>query len=344
MKWIVAVLILLLAAVACAVYIDGQLERPVSVPDEGRLFMIERGASLTAVTSRLAREGVTRTHPLITRVWALISMSEGAIQAGEYRLLPDMDTRDVLALFRSGKVVQHEITFVEGWTFNQWRLRLDSHEALEHTLAEKTGFDIMKMLGEKDLSPEGQFFPDTYHLVRGETDISLLRRAHERMARVLDGEWRQRTVGIQLKTPYEALILASIVEKETGYEPDRTRIARVFVNRLERNMRLQSDPTVIYALGDDFDGDLKRRHLNNDSPCNTYKYRGLPPTPISNPGLASLRAVMRPEPGDWLYFVGRGDGTSHFSSSLEAHNDAVTRFQKTGRVENYKSVPGTTDE
>ncbi|MBD3646693.1 MAG: endolytic transglycosylase MltG [Pseudomonadales bacterium] len=343
-RGVAAAVVLLGIAVVVVLVADAELDRPIEVAGEDRIFQIERGASLNAVVSRLARENIIDTHPIIVRIWAMITASRGSIQAGEYRLLPDMTTTDVFVLFRSGKVVQHQITFVEGWTFDQWRTHFQAHEALQHTLDEVSDAGIMKMLGEADLSPEGQFFPDTYHFTRGESDISVLQRAHKRMKQVLDDEWRQRAVGSVLNSPYEALILASIVEKETGYEPDRKKIARVFINRLERNIKLQSDPTVIYALGDDFDGDLKRSHLKLDSPYNTYSYRGLPPTPISNPGLASLQATMQPSPGDWLYFVGRGDGTSHFSSTLEEHNDAVTRFHKTGRVENYRSVPEVTDD
>lgn len=328
---------------AMVVYVDHELDRKVAVPEEGRLFRIEKGSSLNSVISDLTAADILQTHPAVIRAYGLAIRFMGTVKAGEYRIMPDMSLRDVLMLFRSGKVVQRQIRFVEGWRFEEWRQHLAGNEHIRHTIDEETGRDIMKMLGiqmdEHPMHPEGQFYPDTYQFTSGETDLSILKRAYDRMQRVLHEEWQRRNLGGVLDSPYEALIIASIVERETGYQPDRGRIARVFINRLEKNMRLQSDPTVIYGLGDQYDGDLVRSHLKHDSPYNTYRHRGLPPTPISNPGRPSIRATMQPEPGDYLYFVGRGDGTSQFSSTLAEHNEAVTRYQKAGRVEQYRSVP-----
>lgn len=338
-KLIALSLILIVAVGGATAWLHAELGRPVKVAEGGQLFSIERGASLNSVIAQLSRRGILQTNKVVARGYALLTRSRGTVKAGEYRLEPEMNTGDVLALVRSGKVVKRHITFVEGWTFEQWRAHLAQTARIEPVLVEETPADIMARLGEKGLRPEGQFFPDTYHFTAGETDLSILRRAHKRIRKVIEEEWRHRRVGSVLSSPYDALILASIVEKETGYEPDRPLIARVFINRLEQGIRLQSDPTVIYGLGDTFDGDLTRRDLRDDSPYNTYRYRELPPTPISNPGLASIRAVMQPAPGDYLYFVGRGDGTSHFSTTLEEHNEAVTRYQKTDRVQDYRSVP-----
>lgn len=324
---------------ALVVYVDHELDKKIAVPEEGRLFQIEKGSSLNSVISKLTASDIVQTNPAVTRAYGLANRFMGTVKAGEYRLTPEMSLRDVLTIFRSGQVVQWQITFVEGWRFAQWREHLARNDSIRQTLHDETDGGIMKLLGKPDTHPEGQFFPDTYHFTSGETDRSILSRAHNRMRRVLQAEWERRSLGGVLDSPYEALIVASIVEKETGYQPDRARIARVFINRLQQNMRLQSDPTVIYGLGERYDGDLIRDHLKHDSPYNTYRYRGLPPTPISNPGRPAIRAAMQPEPGGYLYFVGRGDGTSHFSSTLAEHNEAVTRYQKAGRVENYRSVP-----
>lgn len=326
--------------IAMIVYVDHELDKRITVPEEGRIFLIESGSSVRSVIAKLATSGIIETSPIVTRAYGLANRFMGTIKAGEYRLMPDMNLREVLALFRSGKVAERQITFVEGWRFSQWREHLGSHDHVKQTLDGHNDFAIMKLLGKAGVHPEGQFFPDTYHFPAGETDISILRRAHQRMQQILQTEWQRRSAGSLLESSYEVLILASIVEKETGYQPDRPRIARVFINRLELNMRLQSDPTVIYGLDERFDGDLLRVHLKDNSPYNTYQHRGLPPTPISNPGRPAIRAVVQPAAGDYLYFVAKGDGTSHFSSTLAEHNEAVTRYQKSGRVENYRSVPG----
>jgi UPF0755 protein len=234
-------------------------------------------------------------------------------------------------------VALSEIRFIEGWTFRQLRARLDAHPDLRHDSTGLSDAEIMRRIGEEEgagesgLSPEGWFFPDTYLFARRGSDLDILARAHRAMRRHLEREWAQRTEPSPLTDPYQALILASIVEKETGRETDRPQIAAVFLNRLGQGMILQSDPTVIYGLGESFDGNLRKRNLSADTPYNTYVRGGLPPTPIAMPGLASLKAVLHPAPSRMLYFVARGDGSSHFSRTLDEHNRAVNRYQRRAR-------------
>ncbi len=231
----------------------------------------------------------------------------------------------------AGDVKTYNLTVIEGWTFAQMLDAVRTHPALAHTLAEDAGADaVMEALGQPGQHPEGRFFPDTYQFPRATTDVALLRRAYRRMQRVLAEEWRQRGENLPLDTPYEALILASIIERETGVPEERARIAGVFVERLERGMRLQTDPTVIYGLGDEFEGDLRFRHLRTDTPYNTYTRGGLTPTPIALPSRAAIHAALHPERRGELYFVSTGDGRHVFSRTLEEHNRAVIEYQLGG--------------
>jgi UPF0755 protein len=338
-KWIIG---LIVAGVVLILIGWGMVSSAMDQPlrlKESRYYDVLPGANISSIASELEREEILPLPGVLFRLYARLTRSSGGtIKAGEYALAPDMSVLDMLGHMRIGKVVRRDITFPEGWTFVQWRDHLATFAAIEHTLGQSSSRDIMEMLGEKRASPEGLFFPDTYHYVKGETDFSILRRAYRRMQETLQAEWAIRTPSDVLATPKEALILASIVEKETGFEPDRTVIAGVFINRLKSNMRLQSDPTVIYGIPD-FDGNLTRADLSGETSFNTYVIKGLPPTPICNPGLASIRAVLNPDMHGFYYFVARGDGSSEFSSTLEEHNDAVARFQKAGRVRNYRSAP-----
>ena len=339
MRIFLAIPVGVLAILAAAgIYVHMALGRDIRI-DAGRLvYEVPRGATIKSLSADLAARDILATPASVFRLYARLTRGRGRLKAGEYQLTPGMTERALLALFRSGNVVQRQITFVEGWTFGQWRHALAGQIGIQHTIFGDSGHDIMKALGAGEVSPEGEFFPDTYHYTKGQTDISILRRAHERMKETLLQEWRQGSDSAAFKSPYQALILASIVEKETGYAPDRPKIARVFINRLGRNMKLQSDPTIIYGLKD-FDGDLTRADLSVRSPYNTYILRGLPPTPICNPGLDSIRATLNPDPGNYYYFVARGDGSSQFSETLKEHNKAVARFQKAGRVNDYRSTP-----
>lgn len=315
-----------LAAVAAGWgYLRFQIERPLAL-DAPLIFELRSGTTVTDVARQLEAKGLMQTPELLFRIHARLTRDAGFPKAGEYRLTPGLTTASALALFRSGRVIERTVTFPEGWTFAEWRQHLVTKPRLERTTIDWSDDQIMARIGRPGIAAEGQFFPDTYRYTAGESDLSILRRAHQRMAALLDAEWQTRTAGDVIETPYEALILASIVEKETGDPADRRPIAGVFFNRLNDGMRLQSDPTVIYGIAD-FDGDLRRADLRQRTPFNTYVIRGLPPTPICNPGIDSIRAVMHPESVPYRYFVARGDGTSEFSVTLEEHNRAVARYQ-----------------
>jgi UPF0755 protein len=238
-------------------------------------------------------------------------------------------------------VVEYSLRLVEGWTFKQSLQALAQAPKLTQTLAGHTPEQIMARLGQPGRHPEGRFFPDTYKYTAGQTDLSILARAHERMQNTLQREWEARRADSPFKEPYEALVLASIVEKETGQPGERPMIAGVFINRLRRNMKLQTDPTVIYGLGEKFDGNLRLRDLRSDTPYNSYTRTGLPPTPIAMPGGAAIRAVMQPADTRALYFVSRGDGSHEFSETLGQHNDAVTKYQLGGKPRAFSSSPAT---
>lgn len=327
-KLAVALLIMVLTASAAAAWILHWRQAPLELDGPLRL-QVERGQGLNAVAARLAGEGVLE-HPRLFTFYARLSGDAGRIQAGEYELTPGASPRDLLRQLVDGRVVQYSLTVVEGWSFRDLLAAVREHEALEHQLEGLEAGAILERIGAEAEHPEGLFFPDTYHFPRGETDTAFLRRAYRTMQDHLERTWADRAEDLPLDDPYQALILASIVEKETSLDAEKPKVAGVFVRRLERGMRLQTDPTVIYGMGTDFDGDIRFRDLRRDTPYNTYTRHGLPPTPIALPGEASLRAAVRPEPGDALYFVSRGDGSHHFSATLEEHNAAVRRYQLRG--------------
>ncbi|HHH36011.1 MAG TPA: endolytic transglycosylase MltG [Gammaproteobacteria bacterium] len=300
-----------------------QLDAPVRL-------QVAPGDTLTAVARALHRQGIL-AHPRYLIWYARWEGAADRIQAGEYALQPGMTPAQLLQRLRAGEVVQYPLTIPEGWTFRQMLQALEKSEILRHTLAGMDDAAIMVRLGHPGEHPEGRFYPDTYLFPRGTSDLDILRRAYEAMERRLDREWAQRAPGLPYRTPYEALIMASIIEKETAVPEERPRIAGVFVRRLQRGMRLQTDPTVIYGLGESFDGNLRRRDLERPGPYNTYLRRGLPPTPIALPGGEAIHAALHPAPGDALYFVARGDGSHQFSRTIEEHNAAVRRYQKQGR-------------
>jgi UPF0755 protein len=302
--------------------------RPLDFAGEVRELDIERGASLRSVARRLHETGVLPDawrFELLGRVWG----RESELKAGSYQLDATWSALELLnAITGAAAVRLDRIAFVEGWTFRQLRGALDAHPSLRHDTAELSEAQVLQALGITRPSPEGLFFPDSYYFPKGTTDLSVLRRAALRMETLLADQWARRTEGLPIRDAYEALIVASIVEKETAMEADRPLVAAVLLNRLRKGMRLQADPTVIYGLGEGFDGNLRRRDLEADSPYNTYVRSGLPPTPIAMPGLASLAAVVQPAESSALYFVARGDGSSHFSESLSEHNRAVNRYQR----------------
>jgi UPF0755 protein len=328
-----AALLLLAALVAggAAWWAWQELDRPGPAA-EAVVVEVPSGASLARIALRLEEAGVVR-HARLLEWYGRGSGLAGQVRAGEFRFPAGSTTREVLERLVSGEVVLHSITVVEGWTFRQMRAALAAHPAVRHTLEDIDDADIMRRLGEPDRHPEGWFLPETYRFPRNTSDLELMRIAHQAMRRALDEAWSQRQEDLPLSTPYEALILASIIEKETGLAEERGEIAGVFTRRLQRGMRLQTDPTVIYGLGPDFEGRLRRIHLDTDTPYNTYTRHGLPPTPIALPGRASLEAAVQPQDGRTLYFVatGRPDGSHHFSETLEQHNRAVQRYLATLR-------------
>jgi UPF0755 protein len=301
-------------------------ERPLTLPEDGMVYDLEPGSSVTSLAADLAARGVIE-KPLLLRLLARLTRQADRLKAGEYRIPQGTTPVQLLQILASGKVIQYPLTLVEGWTFRQVKAAIETHEALQHTLGGLSGQEIMQRLGHPDQHPEGRFYPDTYHFPRGETDLAFLKRAYRRMQRVLAEAWGQRDEDLPFASPDEALVLASIVERETGLPEERPRIAGVFIRRLQKGMLLQTDPTVIYGMGERYDGNIRRRDLETDTPYNTYLRKGLTPTPIAMPSGASIRAVMHPEDGKALYFVATGDGGHHFSNTLKEHNRAVRKYQ-----------------
>lgn len=290
-------------------------------------FRVAPGSSLRLAAQQIADAGVDMPPTLLVLL-AKVMRAETGIKAGSYSVHSGVTPWEILGKLTRGQVTQGDITLVEGWTLRQWRERVDAHPDLQHDSKGLSDAEILRHLGLEGGSVEGWLFPDTYLFDKQSSDLDLFARAQRAMQKKLMAEWERRAPGLPYKTPYQALTMASIVEKETGRLGDRPLVAAVFVNRLRSGMLLQTDPTVIYGLGARFDGNLKKRDLTTDTPYNTYTRPGLPPTPIAMPGLASLQAVLHPADSDALYFVARGDGSSQFSRSLEEHNRAVNRYQR----------------
>jgi UPF0755 protein len=320
----VAVLVLVALAIAAGYlwYAPG-LDAPVALH-------IKPGTSARAVARDLHDKGViVAAEPL---VWLMrLSGKDGSIKAGSYEFESAVAPLTVLDMLTAGDGTQSALTIVEGWTFEQMRAALAGEAQLGHTIDQLTLTAALKRIGVAETHPEGLFFPDTYHFSPGSADIAVYRRAYRAMQERLLAGWETRDPDLPYAGPYEALIMASIVEKETGQGRDRAQIASVFVNRLRLGMKLQTDPTVIYGMGAEFDGNLRKRDLENDNPYNTYVRAGLPPTPIALPGQASLNAALHPDRTRFLYFVARGDGSSEFSTNLDDHNRAVNKYQRGGR-------------
>lgn len=331
--WQVLVILVVVGLTAAGVFglwIARELEELDSTPliaTGGReVIEVPPGTSLATLAHELGERGWIN-HPRILRLYGRISGKASAIKAGEYAVEPGMTAVELLDRMVAGNVIEHSLTIVEGWTFRELISVVEADPALRHILPDQGAGDVMAALGHDSESPEGRFLPETYRFPRGTTDIAFLQRAYDAMQKELQRQWERHDKGLPLKSPYQALILASIVEKETALPSERPRIAGVFIRRLERGMPLQTDPAVIYGLGVSFDGNLRLRDLHRDTPYNTYIHKGLPPTPIAMPGRASLAAVMHPADGDALYFVARGDGSHEFSSTLAKHNQAVRKYQ-----------------
>jgi UPF0755 protein len=322
--------LVVIALAAAAGYAAWYVGSPVRIRQYPIEVEIPRGSGFRAALEQLEKSGVDlRRHEfeLLARVLGKVRQ----VKAGSYEIAQPLTPLQLLEKITRGDVTQAEVRLIEGWTFAQFRAALDASPYLRHDSSGLSDAQILERLRAAEKHPEGLFFPDTYLFGKGSSDLAVLRRAHAAMQRHLKEEWEFREAGrVPYRTPYEALIMASIIEKETGQAGERDLIGGVLVNRLRIGMRLQVDPTIIYGLGASFDGNLKRSHLVEDNPYNTYTRAGLPPTPIAMPGLASLRAAMRPGRTDAMYYVSRNDGSSQFSRTLEEHNRAVTRYQLRG--------------
>lgn len=312
------------------------LDQPLNLSEE-RLLEVPAGATPGGLLNRLEGEGVLRKARWLRLYWRF-NLADKTLHSGEYRLAPGMTVADMLGHWQRGDVVQYSLTLVEGWNFRQVRAALAAARKLEQTLSGVSDDELMARLGQPEAHPEGRFFPDTYRYVRGMSDFELLKQAHTRLEQVLADEWAQRAEALPYKDPYQALIMASIIEKETGVPQEREQIAGVFVRRLEQGMLLQTDPSVIYGLGERYTGKIARAHLLEETPYNTYVRPGLPPTPIALVGRDAIHAALHPAAGQNLYFVARGDGSHVFSATLEEHNRAVREYQLKRRAD-YRSSP-----
>jgi len=309
-----------------------QLDSPIKIEAGTTIsYTIRPGMNLKIIGEDLVQQGILE-HPYYLMLEGRLQGSESRLKAGEYLLHPGTTQRQLLEQFEAGKVVQHSLALIEGWSYQQIMHAVSNNEVLIKTLSDSDSKTVMSALGYPDVHPEGRFFPDTYHFPSGMTDVDFLQRAYEKMLEILDEEWQKKAEGLPYKTADEALIMASIIEKETAVTNERAVIAGVFVRRLQKGMKLQTDPTVIYAMGDDYHGNIRRQDLKTDSPYNTYFYAGLPPTPIALPGVEAIHAALHPEQGETLYFVAKGDGSHYFSKTLKEHNRAVAKYQlKSGR-------------
>ena len=331
---------LVLTTAAVSYYCWEWLKAPLVLSEEQTSFVIPKGASFITTAQSLNQSGVIR-WPKIWQIYARFT-NKLNIKAGEYVFAENESPMSLLDKIYQGKVVQYQVTFIEGSTFREMLAVLSSQNKLVHTIDQDIDYAILnKILIENSIAvdhPEGWFFPDTYQFVQGDTDVSILIRAHKKLQFVLAKEWERRDISVPYSSPYEALIMASIVEKETGAASERKEIAGVFTRRLNKKMRLQTDPTVIYGMGERYDGNITRKDLRESTPYNTYVIKGLPPTPIAMPGEAAIHAALNPADGNALFFVAKGDGTHVFSETLEAHQKAVKDYQLNRRSD-YRSSP-----
>lgn len=330
------VLLAALLVVGAAWQQQRALEQPLHLAEE-MLLEVPSGATPSGLLNRLEADGVIDNAFWLRLYWRF-NLNAPAMHSGEYRLLPELSARDMLGLWQRGEVVQYSLTLVEGWNFRQVRAALARQERLEQRLADLSDAQLMERLGMAGQNPEGRFFPDTYRYVRGMSDEDLLKQANARLERVLAEEWQQRAEGLPYREPYDALIMASMIEKETGVPEERGEIAGVFVRRLRMGMRLQTDPTVIYGMGERYNGRITRADLRTPTPYNTYTIDGMPPTPIAMVGREAIHAALNPLDGTTLYFVARGDGSHVFSNTLAEHNRAVREYQLKRRAD-YRSSP-----
>ncbi|MES1191062.1 MAG: endolytic transglycosylase MltG [Steroidobacter sp.] len=325
------IMLLMAVAFAAAGYAWYWLHQPVN-DITAQVYDVARGSTVSSIGHDLQRRGWMQ-YPQVWKWWAHFTGKSGAIKAGEYQLHPGMSPDDLLILFTSGKVILHSVKFIEGSTFAEMRNILQMQDVIEHTLQNAPDAEVMRRLHVPEVNPEGQFFPDTYQFAKGTSDLEIYAMAQRRMQRELQQAWDSRDANLSVHSPYEALILASIIEKESSLTSERPIISGVFQDRLDRGMRLQTDPTVIYGLGNAYDGNIHKADLQRDTPYNTYTRSGLPPTPICLPGATALQAATHPQRTGALYFVATGEGGAHhFSKTYEEHNQALEHLLRLQHV------------
>ena len=325
-KFIISVLIIFIISFTFF-YLDYKkfIETPLNIKVPF-IFKIEPGITFRDLNKKLKLSNVLDNHHYL-ELYVRYSGYAKKIQSGEYRLTPGLRPPELINIFISGDVVQHSITLIEGWRVDEMLTEVSSNNVLKKSLKNYSAKTLLSALGINGSHAEGLFFPDTYYFTNGTTDIELLRRAYQRRQSILRQEWEQRDSGLPYKNAYDALIMASIIEKETALATERSLIAGVFVRRLQKKMKLQTDPTVIYAMGNQYNGNIKKKDLSIDSPYNTYRYHGLPPSPIALAGQEAIYAALHPELDETLYFVAKKDGSHYFSKTLEEHNSAVKKYQ-----------------
>ncbi|VAW90788.1 FIG004453: protein YceG like [hydrothermal vent metagenome] len=312
------------------------LSTPINISKQGLVYNIKPGMTLIRIINDLKSKNIiTNTQYLLWH--ARLTGTADKIRVGEFNIPFKSNPKQLLSILVSHKVISYGFTIIEGWNFSQLIKAVNENDILKHTIIELNNAEIMSKLGLNGVHHEGRFLPDTYLFPRGTTDIEFLKRAYSSMTKFLDDEWQEREVGLPLSSPYEALILASIIEKETGKVSERKKIAGVFIRRLQTKMRLQSDPTVIYGMGERYKGNIRRSDLKQKTPYNTYRRHGLPPTPIAMPGRDAIYSTLHPDDSDSLYFVARGDGSHYFSSNLREHNNAVIKYQLKGKKKSFSS-------
>jgi UPF0755 protein len=316
-----------IVSVAAAGGFSWWAKQPITTQEPAIEFTVKPGSSVGAAAQQMASAGVP-VNPFMFALLARITGKSSRIKAGSYELKPDTTPRRLLTQLVRGEFAQEAVTIIEGWTFRQMRDAIAGNKTLRHDTATLSDKELIEKIAPDFKAPEGLFFPDTYLFAKGASDLQIYKQAHQMMMNHLNSAWEKRDPSLPYKSPYEALIMASIVEKETGQKSERGMIAGVFVNRLKTGMLLQTDPTVIYGMGEKYEGKIRKKDLEADTPYNTYVRGGLPPTPIALPGVQSLAAALAPAKTDALYFVSRGDGTSQFSGNLNDHNRAVNQYQR----------------
>lgn len=336
---IITIVITILSSAGVYFFYIESLEKKLTLPEEGLVLEINKGETLNSVLNSLKQQGVIE-FLAPAKVYARLNAYGSRIKAGEFKLFSPMTLPLLLQYISSNNQITYSIQFIEGSTYKDALLVLANEQKITHTLENISDTDLFKKLGQDNASHlEGQFYPDTYHFHKGDSDIDILKRANERLKTILEEEWQSRQKNLPLESPYDALVLASIIEKETGVPEERSEIAGVFVRRLQKKMRLQTDPTVIYGLGGSYQGNITRKHLKQYTPYNTYRISGLPPTPIALVGREAIHAALNPKPGKSLYFVAKGDGSHYFSETIDEHNKAVRKYQLKRRSDYRSSAP-----